>query len=254
MIEDVYPEPASALPGDGVCRGRALCDPSVHHRGRSAVVLAVISRPLSASARRPDGMIELVPQVGDFVVGGRADLCAVRRRRRGQRSHGCGGHAVVAFGPERTLEQDPLFAFRILVDIANKALSAAINDPTTAGAHDRPAASPAAPGRQAASAQRPDNRHLGTTAPDPPDAELGGLRQPRLQRDSCVRRGQPSDRAPHARDAREPPGRCRSTASPRWTLSSTYWIGLSKRISAVPRTRAGPHPRFAGIGGFDEGR
>src|SRR5262249_47311085 len=30
------------------------------------------------------------------------------------------------------LEQDPRFAFRILVDIANKALSPAINDPTTA--------------------------------------------------------------------------------------------------------------------------
>jgi uncharacterized membrane protein len=38
----------------------------------------------------------------------------------------------VAFGTERTLEQDPMFAFRILVDIALKALSPAINDPTTA--------------------------------------------------------------------------------------------------------------------------
>ena len=38
----------------------------------------------------------------------------------------------VAVGPERTMEQDPRFVFRILVDIANKALSPAINDPTTA--------------------------------------------------------------------------------------------------------------------------
>jgi hypothetical protein len=38
----------------------------------------------------------------------------------------------VAFGPERTIEQDPTFAFRIIVDIAIKALSAAINDPSTA--------------------------------------------------------------------------------------------------------------------------
>ena len=30
------------------------------------------------------------------------------------------------------MEQDPAFAFRILVDIANKGLSPAINDPTTA--------------------------------------------------------------------------------------------------------------------------
>ena len=39
---------------------------------------------------------------------------------------------VIAFGPGRTIEQDPAFALRILVDIAVKALSPAINDPTTA--------------------------------------------------------------------------------------------------------------------------
>jgi len=38
----------------------------------------------------------------------------------------------VAFGPERTVEQDSPFALRIVVDIAIKALSKAINDPTTA--------------------------------------------------------------------------------------------------------------------------
>ncbi len=37
-----------------------------------------------------------------------------------------------ALGRERTIEQDPAFAMRILVDIAIKALSPAINDPTTA--------------------------------------------------------------------------------------------------------------------------
>jgi uncharacterized membrane protein len=41
-------------------------------------------------------------------------------------------HASFAFGDERTPEQDPLFVFRILVDVASKALSPAINDPTTA--------------------------------------------------------------------------------------------------------------------------
>jgi uncharacterized membrane protein len=38
----------------------------------------------------------------------------------------------VGFGAERTPEQDPAFAFRIIVDIASKALSPGINDPTTA--------------------------------------------------------------------------------------------------------------------------
>jgi uncharacterized membrane protein len=40
--------------------------------------------------------------------------------------------AAVLLGAERTMEQDPTFAFRIVVDIALKALSPAINDPTTA--------------------------------------------------------------------------------------------------------------------------
>jgi uncharacterized membrane protein len=38
----------------------------------------------------------------------------------------------IAFGAERTMEQDPAFAFRMVVDIATKGLSPAINDPTTA--------------------------------------------------------------------------------------------------------------------------
>jgi len=35
-------------------------------------------------------------------------------------------------GPERTFHQDPLFAFRLLADIAMRALSPAVNDPATA--------------------------------------------------------------------------------------------------------------------------
>ena len=60
---------------------------------------------------------------------GRAAVRAARRRRRDRRPRAV--QSAVAFGPERTLEQDPLFAFRIIVDIALKALSPAINDPTT---------------------------------------------------------------------------------------------------------------------------
>jgi uncharacterized membrane protein len=38
----------------------------------------------------------------------------------------------LAFGHERTIEQDSTFALRVIVDIAIRALSKAINDPTTA--------------------------------------------------------------------------------------------------------------------------
>ena len=71
----------------------------------------------------------MAPRVGEFLASGEAifrlygDTGRVddRRIRR-----------LVALGPERTIEQDSTFAFRIIVDIAIKALSKAINDPTTA--------------------------------------------------------------------------------------------------------------------------
>ncbi len=94
-----------------------------------AIVLAVDLETLLFEAENSDGIIELIPQVGDFLayeeplfaLYGGAGLVDDRGLR-----------ATVAFGSERTMEQDPLFAFRILVDIGLKALSPAINDPTTA--------------------------------------------------------------------------------------------------------------------------
>ena len=74
-------------------------------------------------------MIELVPQVGDYVARGDP---LFRIRTGGRPIDPNALRACVAIGSERTMEQDPRFAFRIMVDIANKALSPAINDPTTA--------------------------------------------------------------------------------------------------------------------------
>ena len=39
---------------------------------------------------------------------------------------------MIVLGVERTIEQDPAFAIRVMVDIAIRALSPAVNDPTTA--------------------------------------------------------------------------------------------------------------------------
>jgi uncharacterized membrane protein len=131
VIESVYPLPATAAHDiDDVPRqpsgspGRV-----VRHEGSSATVLAVDVATLVDKARRAQGLIEFIPQVGDFVASGEplfalhggATVLDDRRLR-----------ATVAVGSERTMEQDPLFGFRILVDIALKALSPAINDPTTA--------------------------------------------------------------------------------------------------------------------------
>jgi uncharacterized membrane protein len=74
-------------------------------------------------------VIEVVPQVGDFVARGEPTY---RIYPRGGAIPAARLAALVIIGNERTFEQDPAFAFRILVDVAAKALSPAINDPTTA--------------------------------------------------------------------------------------------------------------------------
>lgn len=80
-------------------------------------------------AQRAGGTIEFVPQVGDFVA---VDEPLFRLYGGAVALDDLALQGTVAMGSERTLEQDPTFALRILVDIAIKALSPAINDPTTA--------------------------------------------------------------------------------------------------------------------------
>jgi uncharacterized membrane protein len=93
------------------------------------VVLAFDRRGLVALARNANCLIELVPEVGDFVAAGDP---LFRIFDGGQNIPVERLHKSVALGQERTLEQDPMYAFRVIVDIASKALSPAINDPTTA--------------------------------------------------------------------------------------------------------------------------
>jgi uncharacterized membrane protein len=91
--------------------------------------LAFDLKGLVLRAVRSDCLIELVPQVGDFVAAG-DPLFRIYEGGEGISEDDL--RDSVAFGPERTLDQDPIFAFRIMVDIASRALSPAINDPTTA--------------------------------------------------------------------------------------------------------------------------
>jgi uncharacterized membrane protein len=129
VIRSVYPVPTAGEHANEPARPREAAARVVLHEGVSGVVLAVDFAGLVRLARAADGVIEFVPGVGDFLgvdeplfrlYGGAAAID--ERRLRGK----------VALGSERTMEQDPTFALRILVDIAIKALSAAINDPTTA--------------------------------------------------------------------------------------------------------------------------
>ena len=129
VIESVYPKPTTGLLPVKSSLRPASPDRTVAHAGISGVVLAVDLAGLAVQARRVNGIIEFVPQVGDFVA---VDEPLFRLYRGAGAIDDRTLRGAVALGSERTIEQDPTFAFRILVDIAIKALSAAINDPTTA--------------------------------------------------------------------------------------------------------------------------
>jgi uncharacterized membrane protein len=130
VFDDVYPQMAGPEPDLAFVRTDALpTGRTIAHAGKSGVILAVNVTALVAAAARFGGVLEVVPQVGDFVATGRPLLIVRGGSRLIDDRHLAG---LVSFGPERTIEQDPMFAFRVVVDIAIKALSPAINDPTTA--------------------------------------------------------------------------------------------------------------------------
>jgi uncharacterized membrane protein len=101
----------------------------VLHRGGPAVIQAIDVPGLVALAERERAVVVMAWAVGDTIIDGMPLLrvhgggrpVAERRLRR-----------LVRLGSGRTFEQDPKYALRILVDIAIKALSPAVNDPTTA--------------------------------------------------------------------------------------------------------------------------
>jgi uncharacterized membrane protein len=129
VIDSVYP---GSVDAPRILRERQVLGNAariVDHRGTSAIVLAVNLKALVSLAQHAEGVIEFAPRVGDFISLGEplfrlhAGATRINDRRLS---------AQVAFGRERTIEQDSTFAFRVIVDIGIKALSPAINDPTTA--------------------------------------------------------------------------------------------------------------------------
>jgi len=129
VIRSVYPKPTRPPGPSESSRRPGSAARIVTHAGTSGIVLAVDLAGLVSRARLANGLIEFVPQVGDFVS---VDEPIFHLYGGAGAIHDDVLRASVALGSERTIDQDPTFAFRILVDIAIKALSPAINDPTTA--------------------------------------------------------------------------------------------------------------------------
>ncbi|MEU3851654.1 DUF2254 domain-containing protein [Streptomyces sp. NPDC029554] len=100
----------------------------VPHDGRGGVLRDVHIARLVRVARKHGVVLRLIPRIGDFVVPG-TPVLAVHGGAAPPRS---ALRRTVSVGVERTYHQDLGFGLRQLADIALRALSSAINDPTTA--------------------------------------------------------------------------------------------------------------------------
>jgi uncharacterized membrane protein len=101
----------------------------VRHERKAGVIAHVDHERLLSVAVRLNLVVELIPRLGDFVpqnaplfrVWGECPPAFPRAVRD-----------CVSITSERTQHQDPAFGLRQLVDIAERALSPGVNDPTTA--------------------------------------------------------------------------------------------------------------------------
>lgn len=96
--------------------------------GEQGIVTAIDIEGFSEFAKREDVLVELRLQAGEFLpyrapaaaIYGEAEIKAEELASR------------IALAPERSFRQDAAFGLRQLVDIAARALSTGVNDPTTA--------------------------------------------------------------------------------------------------------------------------
>ena len=130
VIENLYePLGSSSVITQPGNYARSFPAQTLLHQGHPLSLEAIGVKKLVRLAKSCDGRIEVVAAVGDTVLEGMplAHIFDAQQRVDEQELRD-----ALELGEERTFEQDPKYAIRLLVDIAIKALSPAINDPTTA--------------------------------------------------------------------------------------------------------------------------
>ncbi|MER5613834.1 DUF2254 family protein [Streptomyces sp. NPDC002215] len=133
VIDQAYP-PGPAVPAPPTGDADRAARVPVVRGGGPAVLLSVDEPKLVRIAARHDLRIRFVHAIGDFV--GAHDTVAFLEPVQGRGGEGTRLAKRVAgcvrYGPSRTVEQDAPYGFRLLADITVRALSPAVNDPTTA--------------------------------------------------------------------------------------------------------------------------
>jgi uncharacterized membrane protein len=132
LIDDMFQPllPQQGRAGSAADPKRGPVTQTLKYSGEPRAIARFDVAALVRLAEQAGGTIVMDCGVGDTMVHGTVLL----------RLHGGVGNALsdralmrsIRFERERTFEQDPKYPIRLLVDIAIKALSPAINDPTTA--------------------------------------------------------------------------------------------------------------------------
>ena len=134
VIDAQHPEPCRR--GEDRSTPRSPPDSVPVPARRSGFVTAIAPQQLERLAVRHDVVLALAPKVGERVVDGCPLVLAWRRREGGDApdtealAHGV--QEAVTITHERTMQQDIAYGLRELADVAVKALSPGVNDPTTA--------------------------------------------------------------------------------------------------------------------------
>ena len=113
---DPGPVPASAAPSWLIC-----------YAGGSGIFQEFDERGVVRLAAGVGTEIRFIPAIGDFIATG-----ARLAEGTGTAPDAARLASLIRVGDVRTLEQDPAYGIRMLVDIAIRALSPAVNDPSSA--------------------------------------------------------------------------------------------------------------------------
>ncbi len=129
-IDELYPAASTAVTARPAPEHPTLpLTQTINYAGQPQVIQSVQVAELVSLAKAAGGVIEMVAAVGDTLLE-LTPLARVYGAR--QPLEEAALNRAIEIGDERTFDQDPKYALRLLVDIAIKALSPAINDPTTA--------------------------------------------------------------------------------------------------------------------------
>lgn len=131
-IDALFPEPLGEgeddAPGEPIAERAWRPLPAA----RSGYIVTVDNAGLLAFARRRGAVLRMELGVGEFAVESQtlASIAAAEERVAG--SDAAALERLYTLGAERSVEQDAAFGIQQIVDVATRALSPGINDPSTA--------------------------------------------------------------------------------------------------------------------------